>query len=224
MRNVWTMGLVLAWSLALAGSAHAGVNWAIGVRLGFPVGYPCYGPPYGYYYRPYPVYVAGPPAVLVPAPAPVVVASSPAVAVPTAVPAEGGYNPPPPPPPAPGYGATTAVSATANPAGQTIARAARPEEAVNLNDLRNPDERVRARVAVEAGRRKDGRALAALIRALREDPSPVVREAAARGLGLIGERAALAALQNAAQADDDRDVRHSAAFAADVIRANLPRW
>jgi HEAT repeat protein len=76
---------------------------------------------------------------------------------------------------------------------------------------------------VEAGRRKDRGALAALIKALREDSSPVVREAAARGLGLIGDPAGLAALQYAAGADDDREVRHSAAFAADVIRANLPR-
>jgi HEAT repeat protein len=50
-----------------------------------------------------------------------------------------------------------------------------------------------------------------------------VREAAARALGLIGAPTALSALQYAAQADDDRDVRHSASFAADVIRSNLGR-
>jgi HEAT repeat protein len=51
----------------------------------------------------------------------------------------------------------------------------------------------------------------------------VVREAAARALGLIALPASLNALQHAAQADDDRDVRRSAAFAADVIRTNMQR-
>jgi hypothetical protein len=40
---------------------------------------------------------------------------------------------------------------------------------------------------------------------------------------LIGSPAALPALQNAAQADSDRDVRHSASFSAEIIRANLRR-
>jgi hypothetical protein len=40
---------------------------------------------------------------------------------------------------------------------------------------------------------------------------------------LIGLPASLNALQHAAQSDDDRDVRRSAAFAADVIRANMQR-
>ena len=62
-----------------------------------------------------------------------------------------------------------------------------------------------------------------IARALREDGSPVVREAAARALGLIALPASLSALQNAAQADEDRDVRRSAAFAADVIRSNMRR-
>ena len=53
--------------------------------------------------------------------------------------------------------------------------------------------------------------------------APSVREAAARALGLIGDTATLPALQRAAQADDDHDVRHSAQFAAEVIRSNLPR-
>jgi hypothetical protein len=38
---------------------------------------------------------------------------------------------------------------------------------------------------------------------------------------LIGSPSALKALQNAAQGDDDRDVRHSAQFAAESIRANM---
>jgi HEAT repeat protein len=47
-----------------------------------------------------------------------------------------------------------------------------------------------------------------------------VREAAARALGLIGSARALPALQHAAQADNDRDVRNSARFAVDVIQTN----
>jgi hypothetical protein len=49
-----------------------------------------------------------------------------------------------------------------------------------------------------------------------------VREAAARGLGLIGAASSLEALQRAALADDDREVRHSAGFAAEVITAHWP--
>ena len=40
----------------------------------------------------------------------------------------------------------------------------------------------------------------------------------ARALGLIGSSKALPALQRAAQADSDRDVRHSAQFAAEVVQ------
>jgi HEAT repeat protein len=57
---------------------------------------------------------------------------------------------------------------------------------------------------------------------LQEDGDPAVRESAARGLGLIADPAALTALEQAAQSDGDRDVRHSAAFAAEVIRAHQP--
>ena len=58
---------------------------------------------------------------------------------------------------------------------------------------------------------------------LAADRSAAVREAAARGLGLIGSSDALPALQRAAQADDNRDVRHSAQFAAEGIRSSTPR-
>jgi HEAT repeat protein len=47
----------------------------------------------------------------------------------------------------------------------------------------------------------------------------MVREAAARALGLIGSSAALPALQQAASTDSDHDVRHSARFAIDVIQS-----
>jgi HEAT repeat protein len=55
------------------------------------------------------------------------------------------------------------------------------------------------------------------------DRSATVREAAARALGLIATPATLPALQRAAQADDDREVRASARFAADVVRDRLRR-
>jgi HEAT repeat protein len=58
---------------------------------------------------------------------------------------------------------------------------------------------------------------------LQADGDPAVRESAARGLGLIADPAALTALEHAAQSDGDRDVRHSAAFAAEVIRAHHPQ-
>ena len=42
-----------------------------------------------------------------------------------------------------------------------------------------------------------------------------------RALGLIGSPRALNPLIRAAQEDNDRDVRHSAQFAIEVIRTNL---
>jgi HEAT repeat protein len=42
-------------------------------------------------------------------------------------------------------------------------------------------------------------------------------------LGLIASPRSLPALIQAAQADNDRDVRHSAQFAVEIIRANLQR-
>jgi HEAT repeat protein len=76
---------------------------------------------------------------------------------------------------------------------------------------------------VQLGRLRDVRAVEPLTRTLQSDGSPAVREAAARGLGLIADASALKALQYAAQADPDREVRHSAQFAAEVIRVGLPR-
>ena len=65
----------------------------------------------------------------------------------------------------------------------------------------------------------DYRAIDPLAATLSGDVSPTVRESAARGLGLIASPSALPALQRAAQADGDRDVRRSAQFAADVIQS-----
>ena len=76
---------------------------------------------------------------------------------------------------------------------------------------------------MQLGRLHAGRAVEPLMRALEQDRTAAVREAAARGLGLIAAPSSLATLHRAAQADDDRDVRNSASFAAEIIRANLPR-
>jgi HEAT repeat protein len=199
--------LILA-ALPLA-SAQAHVNWAVGINLGAPFFYhPCYHcyEPY-YYYRPYPVYVAQPAVVVQPAPvyqvapAPQPAYSSPAEAAPPTV----------PPPPVP-------ATVTAQPAAWA------PDAAeAQLQRLNAADDQARADAAVQLGRMKATRAVPPLERLLSGDRSAAVREAAARGLGLIGSPDALPALQRAAQADDDRDVRHSAQFAAEVIRSGLPR-
>jgi HEAT repeat protein len=89
--------------------------------------------------------------------------------------------------------------------------------------LSNPDERVRLDSVAQLGRLKAYRAVDPLAATLAGDRSPAVREGAARALGLIGSPKALPALQQAAQADSDHDVRHSAQFAAEVIRSSLSR-
>jgi HEAT repeat protein len=89
-----------------------------------------------------------------------------------------------------------------------------------IQHLSNPDAKVRADVAIELGRMKAEKAVDALTTTLAGDTSATVREASARALGLIGSARALPALQRAAQADADRDVRNSARFAAEVIQAN----
>jgi HEAT repeat protein len=92
-----------------------------------------------------------------------------------------------------------------------------------VRQLQTGDEQTRAAVLVSLGKLRAERAVGPMVKALNSDASPKVREAAARGLGLIASPSALSALQYAAQADDDADVRHSASFAAEVIRGNLRR-
>jgi HEAT repeats len=87
-----------------------------------------------------------------------------------------------------------------------------------LQILSSPRERDRIEAAIILGRNKVAKAIEPLQRTLAGDTSPRAREAAARALGLLGDRSALKALDMAAQADDDRDVRHSAQFAAESIR------
>jgi hypothetical protein len=187
--------LALLALVCLPWAAQAG-GWGVGIRVGFPVYYP---PPYYggyYYYRPYPVYVAPAPVVVQPAPV-----------------AEPVYAAPAP---------TAAATPASAPAALTpVPRQDQSDE--YFRQLASADEHVRAGAMVQLGRMKAQRATEPIGQALASDRSPSVREAAARALGLIGSPASLPALQRAAQADEDREVRHSAQFAAEVIRANLPR-
>jgi hypothetical protein len=197
--------LCLPWAV----QAHGGL--AIGINFGVPCYYRQYWGGY-YYYRPYAVYVDAPPVVLQPAP---VVAQSPTAPAPApataSAPAPEQLRPVPTPTP------------TAAPAATTAGGEPRDQIDQYLRQMSSADEHIRAGAMVQLGRIKAQRAVEPISQALANDPSPAAREAAARALGLIGSSASLAALQRAAQADDDREVRHSAQFAAEVIRANLPR-
>ena len=189
-RWLFLAGLVL---LALpCGSVQAGPY--VGVYVGRPYYYrPYYG---GYYYYPpvVPLYVAPPPVVVQPGPiistTPVLPGSSPYIQPPTTE----QLQPP-------------RLQETR---GDEIDRL--------LGQLSNPDERVRADVAIQLGRMKARRAEESLEQVLTADRSADVRDAAARALGLIGMPVSVPALQRAAQNDDDRGVRNSAQFAIDVIR------
>jgi HEAT repeat protein len=92
-----------------------------------------------------------------------------------------------------------------------------------LQRLRSGDENARRDAAMELGRAKASQAIDALTTMLASDQSPAVRDAAARALGLIASPRSLTPLIHAAQADNDRDVRHSAQFAVEIIRTNLKR-
>lgn len=185
----------------LATPVQAG--WSVGVRFNFP-GYYYYRPycgPYYYDYRPYPVYVAPPPVYV---PPPVVIQQ-------------------PPPVVQPAYPAPLALVPT-----QTVAPALARAAVANataasdvqrhLQLLADADEKVRADSVMQLGRMRATQAVDPLAATLAGDRSPLVREAAARALGLIGSSKALTALQRAGLADTDRDVRHSAQFAIDVIQ------
>ena len=203
------LGSALA-GLALTGAgADLQAGWSVGVRLGVPVYYGGWGP---YYYPYYPYYPYRPVYV---APPPLVVESAPVVAQPVPV-----------LPPAPvSVSGVQAVSQTAPSAlPPTIVRSqaqdvAQPDISRYLQQLRDPDERVRADSVLQLGRLRALAAVDPLAATLAGDRSPLVREAAARGLGLIGSPKALPALQHAALADPDRDVRHSAQFAVDVVQS-----
>jgi hypothetical protein len=213
------MAGIAAASGALDGSALAGppVRVGIGINVGPPAPYyyrPYYGPyyrPYGYYYYPPPAVVVAPPPVVV-APPPVVVGAQPAPALAPQVPVDASqpaYSSPAqaqlptlqtPPPPPPGNAAPVTFE-------QLIA------------NLRSTDENVRRNSVMDLGRTKALQAVQPLSATLAGDQSPSVREAAARALGLIGSPQGLPTLQYAAQADGDRDVRHSAQFAIETIKS-----
>jgi len=206
-----------ALAVLTAFAAPASARWVVGIGIGLPI----YGPgyyrpyyPYYPYYYPPPVVVpgtvvvqpgyAGPAVVAGPAP---VVAATPAPTV-TAAPPTG-----------------PVASATPELVPAPVLRAAAPDDRQadidrRIQHLSNPNAQARADVAIELGRMKADKAVDALTGTLSSDTSPVVREASARALGLIGSPRALSALQRAAQADADRDVRNSARFAADVIQTN----
>jgi hypothetical protein len=189
--NRWLVMVAVA--LAMASSAtKVEARWfGVGVNIGIPV-YP--RPYYGPYYG-YPYGYYAPPVYV--APPPVVISQPPVYA--------------PAPQPAP-------VVRSAPPSGyEGVEQVGAPRPAVdakqqadinrNLQLLNDSDERVRSDSAMDLGRLKAQNAL--------------VRESAARALGLIASPRGLNALQTAAQADADRDVRRSAQFSAEVIRANL---
>ncbi len=191
---------VLALGLART-PAEAGSKWSVGVQFGTPGYYRPWGPypypPHYHYYPHYhyrPVYVAPPPVVLQPAPVVVQPAQvvQPVYQTPTLTPAVSSYAP-----------------------TQDVAQA---EIERRLQLLADPSEQLRAESVRYLGRAKAYRAVDPLAATLAGDRSPVVREAAARALALIGSSKALPALQQAAAADGDREVRHSAQFAVDVIQ------
>jgi HEAT repeats len=189
--------------------SQAWVRLGIGINVPIyprPYYYGPYGYPYGYpYYQPYPVYVA---------PAPVYVGPPPSGVQPAPV-----YQPAP-------------VVRAQDSRSQSFDETGPPPQAVTVNQgemgrllqqLSNQEERTRCDAALELGRMKAQQAIDPLCTLLSSDRSSQVRETAARALGLIGSARALGALQNSALADNDREVRHSAQFSAEVIRASLRR-
>ncbi len=183
--------------LLASGGAQLPAGWGVGVRIGGPVYYRPWAP---YYYPYYPyraVYVEPPPIIL--ESAPVIVQPAPVVQAVHPVP------PSPLPPPA-----ILRSSQIQN---------AAPEIDRSIQQLRDPDERVRSDSVLQLGRLKAISAVDSVAATLAGDRSPMVREAAARALGLMGSPKALPALLHAASADEDRDVRHSAQFAVDIIQS-----
>lgn len=196
MKMVFTTSLA---GLFLAGAgAQLQAGWAVGVRVGGPA----YYRPWGAYYYPYypyrPVYVESPPVIV--ESAPVVIQSAPVVQ--PVYPAAPSPLPPP------------AILRSSQ-----IQNVAQPEIDRYLQQLRDSDERVRSESVLQLGRLKAVSAVDPVAATLAGDRSPVVRDAAARALGLMGSPKALPALQHAALADPDRDVRHSAQFAVDIVQS-----
>lgn len=197
-----------------ATAVEAGPPVRIGIGIGF--GAPYYYRPWGYpYYYGYPYPYPNPYPYVVPAPvvvqSPPIVVQQPAGTVVGQTPSQS-YSPAPAP-----FTAPEPTPLIPTP----------PTAQVSLNyhmeRLSNPDEAIRRESVMELGRTKNERAVDPLAATLAGDRSATVRDAAARALGLIGSQRSLTALINAAQADPDRDVRHSAQFAVEIIRSNLQK-
>jgi hypothetical protein len=191
--------------LALSPLAQRAQAW-VGVRLG--IGLPIYVGPGPYYYgNPYyypPTYVAPAPVIYQPAPSVSVV---PAPASVGTAPANNTVSAARPP----------AIVDNVIPTGNQVP----PQIDALVRQLSDASETVRRDAALEIGRLKARNAVDVLTNMLAKDPSPVARDGAARALGLMASPQSLNALIYAAQADDDREVRHSAQFAVEIIRSNL---
>src|SRR5262245_44838850 len=172
-----------------------------GIRIG--PGY-YYGPGQYYYGYGYPYYVPG--SIVYETAPPIVVRQT--VPVSEGVLAPTAPNPLPPPLP-PNVVPTQNVAPTPTRVDSL------------LSQLRDPSETVRRDAAMDLGRMKAQKAVDPLIQLLSKDASPIARDGAARALGLIASPRSLNALIYASQADNDRDVRHSAQFAVEIIRTNL---
>jgi hypothetical protein len=199
----------LCGSLLLIGLsvAPAQAHWGVGIHIGIPIFVPTYGyyRPYPYYYGPAPVYVQ---------PAPVYVQPVPTYVQPAPAPA-------PAPAPRPAPSAPDSVQSTPQPVVRAQAQEDRQTEiAHNIEHLRNPDEQARVDAVTRLGKLKSERAIDPLAATLSGDSSVRVREAAAKALGMIGSPKALPALQRAAKSDGDRDVRHTAQFAVEIVDGN----
>lgn len=231
------MNRILLLSSALlvgTGLPHAsGSDWSVGIRIGPPPGprHPPYhhhhgwhshhGPSWGFYYRPYPVYVRPAPVII--RPAPVIYEAAPTtVVVPTPA-----YSPPAPAPipaaPAPFQPPAPREVGPAAGIRQTGTNGSLPNFEGLLASLRSTDENARMQAALDLGRSREERAVDPLAATLAGDGSAAVRDAAARGLGLLASPRGLTALVHAAQADPDRDVRRSAQFAVEVIQSRQGR-
>ena len=122
-----------------------------------------------------------------------------------------------PPAPAPAFNAAPAYNPppaafNPGPASSAVVLSSYDNSAVDamLQRLSQPDENVRRDAIMELAKMKADRAVDSLVSVLANDSSPTVRDAAARGLGLIGSTRALNALIRATLADSDREVRHRA--------------
>lgn len=213
--NRLTAIVVWAFLGLVSGPVSAGGGWSVGIGIGGPGYYP-YPRPWGYgyyrypgiYYRPGPVILETGPVVVQPAP---VIQQVPVVTQPTYVTqpyAPAVVNPPansPAVPHPPTYSSNQAILEG------------------HLQQLGSNDANARVEAALQLGRLKAQTATSSLETLLRRDPSPAVREAAARALGLIGSPQSLTVLKYAAQSDEDEKVRHSAVFSIDIIQSNMSR-